>query len=145
MKRIIYAMLPYIALPMMMYTNHFYGGEPMPSILSTYNIMLVVGGIIMGAILYSMVRIASTKDPVIALLSGIHVVVFALFAICPQIIPESSLYFALLNLRIATAIISGVMLVLFGECMFHVYRHKSRNTSGGSSLERSVYALRREQ
>lgn len=145
MKRIIYAILPYIALPMLMYINHFYGGTPTPSILSMYNILLILGGVMMGAILFSMLRIASTKDPVIALLSGIHVVIFAVLAIYPQLIPESSLYFALLNLRMATAIITGVLLVLFGECLFQVYRRKSRSSSGSSSLERSVYALRREQ
>ena len=145
MKRIIYAILPYIALPMMMYINHFYGGTPTASFLSMYNILLVLGGILMGAILFGMVRIASVKDPVIALLSAVHVVIFAVLVIYPQLVPESSLYFALLNLRIAAAIITGVLLLLFGECMFHLYRHKSRHSSGSHSLERSVYALRREQ
>lgn len=144
MKRILFFVLPYLALPLIMAFYIIYGGSQVEDTSFLYQICMVGCGILLGGILYLMLRIASMYDPVIMVMSGIHSAIFLLLALYPQIIPVASVYEALQKAQLGLGVMVGACLVLFIESFYYIQRQKRRGYAHSTSLERSVYACKRD-
>lgn len=145
MKRFVYFILPYFALPIIMGIHYFYDINNTVNTINTYQACVILSGVLIGMLLYGMLRIVSLQDPMITMISGFHCIVFILLALFPQVIPVTSIQEALVQARLGLGIVAGGCVLIFAESLFQVRRQKKRHSVRNMSLERSVYSRKREE